>query len=336
MSNQAFDHRFVSDIGAVVIGRNEGNRLKRCLTSLCDDLENTIYVDSGSSDNSIAIAKSLGAEVVELDMSLPFTAARARNAGVRYLLEKFPHTELIQFVDGDCEVSEGWIEVASTFLSKNPDYAIVCGRRRERFPNKSLFNLLCDIEWDTPVGEALACGGDAMMRVSTIRQVDGYRETMIAGEEPEMCYRLRQFGWKIYRIDAEMTLHDAEMTKFSQWWKRNKRAGHAYAESYSLHGKTNEKFRSSNCKSVLFWSTILPIIILVLGVFQPILFFLLLIYPIQTFRLMLRYQSRIKHLKKSFLYATANVLGKWPQLMGMIEFKKNRLRGSDSHLIEYK
>ncbi|AFI84250.1 glycosyltransferase [Methylophaga nitratireducenticrescens] len=327
--------RFVSNIGGVVIGRNEGQRLIRCLQSLAD-INRIVYVDSGSTDGSVKSAKELGIEVVELDTNVPFTAARARNTGVNYLLQKYPNIEFIQFVDGDCEVAEDWIELSSHFLGENPDYAVVCGRRRERFPQASIYNQLCDIEWNTPIGEALACGGDALVRVSAFNQLKGYRDSMIAGEEPEMCYRLRQAGWKIYRIDAEMTLHDAEMTHFVQWWKRNERAGHAYAESYSLHGKEPENFRKKETRSIVIWAAVIPIIFLLLNWVESSFFFLWLLYPLQILRLGLQYKNKLGSLKHSFIYATSNVLGKWPQFVGVIAFLKNYAYGKQGGLIEYK
>ena len=65
-------------VSVVVIGRNEGERLKRCLASLATDSTCIVYVDSGSSDGSVDHARKSGVDVVELDLSIPFTAARAR------------------------------------------------------------------------------------------------------------------------------------------------------------------------------------------------------------------------------------------------------------------
>ncbi|MDO8825459.1 glycosyltransferase family 2 protein [Methylophaga sp.] len=336
MSELVSDYQFDSQVGAVVIGRNEGARLKQCLTSLCNDIEHIVYVDSGSTDNSVEFAISLGVTVVCLDLSQPFTAARARNAGLVALVEKQQALAYVQFVDGDCEVQPGWLAKAAEFLDSHSDYAAVCGRRRERFPESSVYNLLCDIEWDTPVGEAKSCGGDALFRLTALQAMNGYRESLIAGEEPEMCFRMRQVGWKIMRLNVEMTLHDAAMTRLGQWWKRNQRAGHAFAESYAIHGQSAEKFRRSECKSILFWAAILPIGILGLSFWQPYSLLLLLIYPLQVIRLTIRYQSRFQNLKQPFWYALSNVVGKWPQLFGMLEFKKNSLRGVRSRLIEYK
>ncbi len=219
-----------SGIGVVVIGRNEGQRLEHCLRSLLKGTDKVMYVDSGSTDGSLHLARSLGVEVLALDLGTPFTAARARNEGFFALQRRLPSMQLVQFVDGDCEVDSGWLPAAQAFLDDHPDVAVVCGRRRERFPQRSVYNLLCDLEWDTPIGEAKACGGDALMRVDAFAAVGGFRPELIAGEEPELCVRLRAKGWKVWRLDAEMTLHDAAMTRFSQWWRRSLRAGHAYAE----------------------------------------------------------------------------------------------------------
>ncbi|HCC82428.1 MULTISPECIES: glycosyltransferase [unclassified Methylophaga] len=322
-------------IGAIVIGRNEGQRLIRCLQSLVDT-NSIVYVDSGSTDSSVNSAKALGIEVVELDTTIPFTAARARNTGVYYLLQKYPDIEFIQFVDGDCEIADGWIEISSQFLRENPDYAVVCGRRRERFPQASIYNQLCDIEWDTPIGDTLACGGDALIRVSAFMHVNGYRDSMIAGEEPEMCYRLRGAGWKISRIDTEMTKHDAEMTRISQWWKRSKRAGHAYAESLYIHHSDVEKFRKRELVSILLWGLMLPVFILVLSISLSGYWLIFsVVYPLQVLRLYLAYRDGLSD-KNALLYACSNVLGKFAQLAGVISFVLKKVFGKDSVLIEYK
>lgn len=324
-----------NSIGAVVIGRNEGERLKVCLESIRKQLKYVIYVDSGSTDSSVELAESLSVYVVNLDLNIPFTAARARNEGAKSLLMLNPQTEFIQFVDGDCEMQTTWLDKASTFLQQSDDYAVVCGRRRERYPDASVFNQLCDIEWNTPVGDARSCGGDALIRVKAFQQVNGYRESLIAGEEPEMCFRMRQQGWKMMRLDVEMTLHDAAMTKISQWWKRHKRAGHAYAESYFLHGNTEEKFRLKEVRSNLFWTALL-FVILGLSLWRPLFFLAITIYLIQIIRLTFRQRIKSGSVYKSLLIAVSNVFSKLPQTLGILVFYRNVILGKKQRLIEYK
>ena len=118
--------------GVVVIGRNEGERLRRCLTSVVGRGSQVVYVDSGSTDGSTGVANDLGAHVVELDMSHPFTAARARNAGFEHLRGLAEGIDVVQFVDGDCEVDANWLEEARSFLAENQQVGVVFGQRRER------------------------------------------------------------------------------------------------------------------------------------------------------------------------------------------------------------
>lgn len=313
-----------ASIGAVVIGRNEGARLIRCLRSLQGQVQQLIYVDSGSTDGSAEAARGLGAEVVDLDLSRPFTAARARNAGLAALRGGI---ELVQFVDGDCEVDPGWIPAAAEFLRTRPRAAAACGRRRERFPQASVYNRLCDAEWDTPVGEAAACGGDALMRVAAVYTAGGYRDSLIAGEEPELCLRLRRAGWQIWRLDAEMTLHDAQMLRFGQWWNRSRRAGHAFAEGAALHGAGPERHWRTETRRALAWGAALPAAIAAAGLVSPPLLLAALIYPAQVLRL-----SR----RMGYERALFSVLGKFAEASGALEYYWRRRRGTARGILEYK
>ena len=327
----------MSQIGLVAIGRNEGERLRQCLSSIVGKVNNAVYVDSGSTDNSVEMARSLGVDVVELDLSIPFTAARARNEGFQFLLEKNPQLNYVQFVDGDCEIVAGWIEKAQQELDKNPELAVVCGRRRERYPEASVYNRLCDIEWNTPIGETKACGGDAMMRVEAFLQAGGFDPSLIAGEEPELCVRLRQRGWKIFRLDAEMTLHDAQMTRFSQWWKRNFRAGHAYAEGAYLHGNPPENHWVKETRSIWLWGLIIPLlsVILILPTQERSLL-LLGAYPLLIYKTYKSLQKRGFSSSDSALYAVSCIAAKVPNLFGQIKFYLNKTVGQSNPLIEYK
>ena len=311
-------------IAAVVIGRNEGERLIRCLRSLQGQVQQLIYVDSGSTDDSAAAARDLGAEVVDLDLSRPFTAARARNAGLAALSSGI---ELVQFADGDCELAPGWISAAADFMQTHPRAAAVCGRRRERFPEASVYNRLCDAEWNTPVGEATACGGDAMMRVAAVYTAGGYREGLIAGEEPELCLRLRRAGWQVWRLDAEMTLHDAQMLRFGQWWNRSRRAGHAFAEGAALHGAGPDRHWVAETRRALAWGALLPAAIAAAGLASPYLLLAALIYPAQVLRLSRRMGTE---------QALFSVLGKFAEATGALEFYWRRWRGTARGILEYK
>lgn len=323
-----------ADLGVVVIGRNEGERLRQCLVSVLGPGRTVVYVDSGSTDDSVTLATALGAVVHRLDMQRPFTAARARNEGVRHLTQLEPGIEIVQFVDGDCEVVAGWLDAAVDHLRRTPGSAVVCGRRRERHPERSVYNLLCDLEWNTPVGPAKACGGDAAMRLTALREVGGYRDDLIAGEEPELCVRLRGAGWSIQRIDRDMTLHDAAILRFGQWWRRSLRSGYAYANGAHLHGGPPERHWVRELRSALAWGLALPLALLAASALASPWFLLgLLAYPMQVLRLFLRTSGRAgERLARSAFTVTA----KFAEAAGAVRFGLHRARGANGRLIEYK
>lgn len=323
-------------LAVVAIGRNEGDRLKLCLTSaLADGLANTVvYVDSGSTDGSVYFARHLGCQVVNLDMSIPFTAARARNEGLARAQQCSPHLTHVQFVDGDCELVAGWQQAALGFLGQHPDVVAVCGRRRERNPQHSIYNQLCDVEWNTPVGEAKSFGGDVLVRVDALLDAGGYRADLVAGEEPELCVRLRAAGWRIWRLDHAMTLHDATMLRFGQWWNRSRRAGYAFAEGASLHGAPPERHWVRESRSALLWGAGVPASALLMGAFVGHwALMLLLVYPLQVLRL---YWSKRNSVPRAGWYATFLVLGKVPEVLGQFKFLLDRILGKRATLIEYK
>ena len=323
--------KIVADrVAAVVIGRNEGARLLRCLKSIENKVDLVVYVDSGSTDGSAEAANDTGATVIELDMNRPFTAARARNVGAAVLPDEIAY---IQFVDADCAVHPGWIAAAHTFLNDTPDAAVACGRRRETAPETSIYNRLCDAEWDTPIGQARSCGGDALIRREAFQQVGGFRDDLIAGEEPEMCVRIRQAGWTVWRLDHEMTLHDAAITRFSQWWTRSKRAGHAYAEGAYLHGAPPEKHCVAQTRRAVIWGLAIPAaIILAVFAVSPWALLAILVYPLQIVRLAQRDGGGPFGWAQAFFMT----VGKFAETQGVLTFWTGRLMRRRANLMEYK
>lgn len=302
-------------------------------------------MDSGSSDGSVEMAKALEVEVVELDRNIPFTAARARNEGFRRLRELHPNVELVQFVDGDCEVAAGWLQTAATILDQRRDVAVVCGRRRERYPKASVYNRLCDVEWNTPVGEANACGGDAMMRTDAFANMGGYNSAVVAGEEPELCMRLQKAGWKVIRADAEMTLHDAAMARFWQWWKRAVRGGYGGTDIAVGFERGVGDF-SCQMRSARYWAIGWPAVVVLLtgatlalggwraaGVAAALA---LAILPAQMARVALKARRRAGDIKTALEYGCFTMLSKWAHLQGQFRYWRDRRSGRHLSLIEYK
>lgn len=330
--------------GVVVIGRNEGERLERCLRAVADQVRWVVYADSGSTDQSVSCARARGVEVVELDGSKPYTAGRARNAGFVRLMELDDSIAWVQFVDGDCEIVDGWLEAALRKGLESDVIAVVSGRRRERHPDRSPYNRLCDLEWNSPLGESGACHGDAMIRVQSFRAVGGFVPSLIAGEEPELCVRLRHKGWKIWRIDQEMTRHDAGMTRFGQWWRRAVRAGHAYAEGARRHGRSPMRHNIAEVRSILCWGIGVPALAALglIGAWAWSSWALGLtgLAAAGYAALMGRvYEYRVRRgdpRQHARLYAFFCVLGKLPNAQGALIYWLNRLRHKQSQLIEYK
>lgn len=317
-------------VGIVAIGRNEGERLIRCLASLRSTGCPIVYVDSASSDGSPQAAAAAGARVLALDMARPFTAARARAEGVAALERITPRLDAVFFIDGDCELEPGFLPAATRFLADNPDYAVVCGRRRERFPEASVYNRLIDREWASPIGEAGACGGDALYRLAAYRAAGGFDPAMLAGEEPELCARLRAQGWRIMRLDSPMTIHDAAMHRFGQWWNRALRSGMGYLQAWrQTRGGAMPGLYRRNMVRAVVWAGALPLLSLTLALtLSP---WWLLLWPgltlLQFTRVMLR---------EGIASAALAVGGKYAELAGMLRYLLQESRGSMRDAVTYK
>ncbi|MCR8549097.1 glycosyltransferase [Salipiger sp. P9] len=316
-------------VDVVLIGRNEGARLVAALASVAGAARQVVYVDSGSTDDSIAEARKIGATVVELDMSVPFTAARARNAG----FEALEVPELVQFIDGDCALVPGFLDAARAHLEAHPQLGMVTGWRSEIHRDASLYNQLTDFEWRRPAGEILACGGDMMVRAEAFQGVGGFDPTVIAAEDDEFCTRLRKAGWVLERIPAEMTRHDANMHRFREWWIRAVRTGHGFAQVGHLHPEYFVKER----KRVLVYGLALPLFILI-GAFLwwglPVLG--LVAYALNYLRTAQGLMREGLPRAEAFRHSILLTLSKFPNLIGMATFHWRRLRNAQMRIIEYK
>jgi glycosyltransferase involved in cell wall biosynthesis len=322
------------DVLVVVIGRNEGPRLGACLTAALAQRGPVVYIDSGSRDGSVEIARDLGVEVIELAEEQGYTAARARNRGLRVASDR--SFGLVQFVDADCFLQPGWLDAGREALLRDDGLAVVVGHLRERHPEATVWNRLCDLEWRGPLGEISACGGNMLARVGPLARLGGFREDLIAGEEPELCLRLRRAGHRIQRLDLPMATHDAAMTRASQWWKRTVRSGFVLAEGVALHGKDKERYKVRDLAGVLLWAVLAPAFIAVATVLWfPVGAVSIGVYPAQFARLWMR-ECRGLGLGFGALRAASLVVCKFAQLQGVLTFLASRASGGRARLIEYK
>lgn len=320
-------------IGIVAIGRNEGDRFKRCLLSLKKETSRIVYVDSGSTDDSVAFASGEGVEVVQLDRAAPFTAARARNAGFDALARTWPDTDYVMFIDGDCELAPGFTDAAAHALTVNPSFGVVTGRCREQFPDATIYNRLCDMEWNGPIGEIKACGGIFMVRADGFRAVSGFNSAVIAAEDDDFCIRLRGTGAKIIRLDHDMCFHDADIHRFGQWWRRMTRAGHAFAQVGALH----PGYFLAERRRAWFWGLILPVAALVAAPFTyGLSLALLLLYPVSLWKTRRGLIARGAAPEHATLAATFLTLSKFPAVTGMLDYKRKKMTGRHIGIVEYK
>jgi GT2 family glycosyltransferase len=340
------------NLGVIVIGRNEGDRLLRCLDALKGLGATVVYVDSGSDDGSIMAAHARGVDVVELDMSTPFSAARARNVGFDRLLQADSDVDFVQFLDGDCEVAGGWIDLALRALEGRPEAAVVFGRISERFPERSIYNRLADLEWNVldvgvrDEGTALACGGIAMMRVDAFRAVGGFNPSVPAGEEPELCHRLRSAGWLILRLDADMARHDSAMLRFRQWARRQVRTGYGGLDFATRFDHYEDHPFRRQIRSARFWALGWPMAIVAGGLLAATLGgpvaggwaagLVALLMPLQAVRIAARDRSRSAGARTALVYGMLTVAGKWFQMYGQVLYIRDRIAGRHARLIEHK
>jgi len=320
-------------VAAVVIGRNEGARLRRCLTSLQGQVARIVYVDSGSTDDSVSFARSIGAIVVELDTSLPFTAARGRNAGF-FALREAGLPDYVQFVDGDCGVEPGWIAHGQALLDARPEIGIITGWRTEITPETSVYNALAEVEWHRPAGDIRSCGGDMMVRSAAFSAVRGFDPRIIASEDEEFCLRVRATGLRVHRLPLVMTHHDANMTRFSEWWRRTVRSGHGFAEV----GRLQPDHFVPERRRVWFYGGVVPLIALA-GVLTGRWLLLLVALGIWGLNWLRTWQGLTGNGQPAVQaahHAAYLTLSKIPNMQGMLTFYLRRLKGADMQIIEYK
>jgi len=325
-------------VTAVVIGRNEAEHLRACLASINAmqhdnfDLE-LIYVDSSSTGNSIQIAEAAGARVLKI-AGRP-TAALARNTGWREA-----RGELILFLDGDTILDANFIRTALPSLADDT-IAVLCGSRRESHPERSIYNRVLDLDWNGTPGYVDSCGGDALVRRSALELVNGYDPSLIAGEEPDLCRRLRAHSLNILRMDIPMTTHDLAITKFSQYWRHNTSIGYAYAEVSARYAATPMPLWSREAKSNILRAVALTLLFnisilcaLLTWTLWPLLFGALFFASLVQ-RTALRARNKTLHIPTRLLYGIHSHLQQIPIFIGQLNYRTRRKRSAPK-LVEYK
>ncbi len=239
-------------VSYVVIGLNEGDHLDACFASIRgSELDGVayeiIYADGGSDDASVEIAQGAGCDQV-LVAPKRRSAAENRNAGARAARGQF-----IQFLDGDMRIFPEWVKHALGVLTGREDVAAVFGDLRE--VRTSLLYRILELDWIQGAGEVPFCGGAAMFRRTAFWEAGGFPEDVAFGEEPLLCWRIRNcLGKKIVKLLEPMAYHDLAFRGFRDYWRRCVRSGIAFAEVSQRCRGTCDPFWVREVRSNYFWS----------------------------------------------------------------------------------
>ncbi|WP_288356586.1 glycosyltransferase family A protein [uncultured Cycloclasticus sp.] len=318
------------EVGVVIIGRNEGERLILCLESVLNAGVPCVYVDSQSKDNSVAEAESRKVTTVVLDDSSPINASRARNTGFDLLVANNSDLEFVHFIDADCELDENWLGHAVSKLKSSKEVAIICGRLHEKYKFKNIYTRLCDIDWYIRPGNIRACGGIFTVKRTVFSKMNGFDETLIAGADPELCYRVCGANYKIFCLPFDMGTHDCNMENFSEYWKRSVKTGYAYISRMSL----GESYKP--VLSACIWGAIIPLVVFFLSLFNVQFLWLLLIYLVQCVRVFLKFKNQPFPVYSKCVYSVFCMIGKFSETIGVLRFKYNSIMSVDQGIIEYK
>ena len=334
----------IRDIDVVIIGVNSAATLVRCIESVrtctCPDTKlHIFYVDGGSTDNSIALARNYDdVTVVSMHPMYP-TPGLGRNAGWRS-----GNSPYVQFLDSDTQMDSRWLETGVRTLEDTPEVTAVFGRRAEINPQATVFNWIADQEWNPRPGEVQAFGGDVLVRRKALEDSGGYDEVLVSGEDPELSRRIIAMGGSILHLDTPMTRHDMAMRTIRQYWRRGYRTGYGYAAVVARHGGAG-KFWLEECKRILIRGG-LGLLLMLLGLgglacsWLAFVVFLsglgLLLYP-RLFRI--RWFMEDKRLPKELAtkYAWHCSLVVLPEVFGMLRYMlgavcKRPLRNKSSRL----
>ena len=265
-------------ISAIVIGRNEGERLDACMQSIRQALRflqhEIIYVDSRSGDDSIARAKANGARCYLLEDEHT-TAGLGRFAGA-----KEAKGEYLLFLDGDMQLSSGFCEKAMMAMAARD--ADGCTGIREDLYIKHGEIVGRNENYFGCTGERIVpeFGGALFIKKEALEKAGGWSPDTIACEEAELHARLRAAGCTILEIPTKMITHTDAVrdgrgvigTIFSR-----RRLGEGQALRCAMaHGKANAYIHHENEKFLLYsvdWMCVILIVLLGVWGFLGALFF---------------------------------------------------------------
>lgn len=212
-----------------IVNYNAGEYLLRCLSSLGkikNELDFDVFVvDNDSKDGSIENAEKKFPQFNFIKNHENLGYGKAHNLAL-----KKAKTEYLLVLNPDVEIPSGTLKYIYDFMEKNPDVGVATGRVEKAdgsldkachrgFPTLSAsfqyFFLkndknyhLTDRDMDK-IHEIDSCVGAFMfMRKSVLEKVGYFDEDyFLYGEDLDLCYRIKQAGFKVMYIPQVKILH---------------------------------------------------------------------------------------------------------------------------------
>lgn len=199
-------------VSVIIIARNEASRIGACIASVLTATERrfpdaqVVVVDSNSQDATATIAATYPVQVFR------YRAARTTAAAGRWIGFRQVDARYALFLDGDCELVKGWLEIAVDTMEATPTAGVICGARQDAHVTTrgvELQNVGCRL------------GGVALYRSTALAQAGSFNPHVIAGEEQELAARIHQCGFSALTTTELMSVHHTKpKASAADLWRR--------------------------------------------------------------------------------------------------------------------
>jgi glycosyltransferase involved in cell wall biosynthesis len=233
------------ELAVVLISKNQAWNIGRLIESIilrtaCVPSREMVLVDSASTDDTVATASMYAINVLRLRPDQPLSPAAGRYVG-------YKHTSapLVLFLDGDMELCAGWLERALKVLRSQPDVAVVTGLTVDVWPaTKAADSAEAEpsLEYSTGLTEVPYIAGAGLYRRQALEHVGSFNPYLYSDEEPELCIRIRQAGYRIVQLDTPIAYHystpSEALSTLVNRWRRNLYLGAGQCLRYHFGTKT--------------------------------------------------------------------------------------------------
>jgi len=314
-------------VSIIIIGKNEESNLGNCFRSVLEmdypaDRFEVIYVDTGSTDRSLEIARKSNVRAVEEHAQFP-SPGLARNRGIQEA-----QYDIIHFIDGDMTIDSGYLRKAVSFLDTDR-IACVIGNVSERRSDRSFLARVLNYPWSirrSGFVEAPGAGGTFLKGV--LQMINGYNPLILKGQETELGYRIRQKGYRIYKIEHTMGVHHYGINNLCDLAKRSYLMGISYGMILTMPREQSYADLFWRARNMLAQGIIFLVLVLILVITGKPLFLLFL--PVVTvLYVLLRYWKDVFRRKDWYGYAYYMLmhLNKPVVFFGIISFFLRRFAG---------